>query len=66
MQVLSNETYYLALIIFTLILFIMSFIIFASLKFVFILAKRNIEAKQMGNSTNLARKIEHAQFTVQD
>ena len=46
MQVLSNETYYLALIMFILILFIMFFVIFhfiASLKGVFILAKRNIQ-----------------------
>ena len=30
------------------------------------LQNKYIEAKQMSNSTNLARKIEHAQFTVQD
>ena len=45
MQVLSNETYYLALILFIVILFLMFFIIFrfiAILKVVFIHAKRNI------------------------
>ena len=45
MQVLSNETYYLGLIIFIVILFMMFFIIFrfmVSLKVVFILAKQNI------------------------
>ena len=51
MQVLSNETYYLVLIIFILILFIMSLIIFcfiASLKVVFILQNEIYRGKTDG------------------
>ena len=70
MQVLNYDTYYLALIIFIIIFFIMFFII---IKFqsepqscIYSCKTTYTETKQMGNSTNLAGKIEHAQFTVQD
>ena len=65
----SYDTYYLALIIFIVIFFIMFYhIMFHSEPQSCICSCRTtyMEIKQMGNSTNLAGKIEHAQFTVQD
>ena len=61
---LSYETYFLVLIIFIVTFFIMVLLTYhASLK-VHPCKTTHTETKQMGNSTNLAGKIEHAQFTV--
>ena len=71
MQVLNYETYYSALIIFIVIFFIIFFyhVMFHSepqtQSCIYLCKTTYMETKQIGNSTNLAGKIEHAQFTMQ-
>ena len=68
MQVLNYETLFSAYNVFCYFLYnvFITLCFIPSLKVVFIHAKRHLKTEQMGNSTNLAEKIEHAQFTVQD
>ena len=72
MQVLSYETYYLAFSAYNIYCYFI-YNVFYHIMFhfepqscIYPCRTTYMETKQMGNSTNLAGKIEHVQFTVQD